>query len=80
MGDVAPDHPGPEIVAASAARSAMVLGVDGRSVYGSTDAGDLPLLWTAGLALRGRRPLGTERAPRTTSCSTIGFAGPRSVG
>src|SRR4029079_16147383 len=38
IGDVAPDHPGLEIVAVSAAGPVMVLGTDGRRVYGSTHA------------------------------------------
>ena len=51
VGDVDPAHPGPEIVATSAAGTLYVLGADGTSVYGSTAAGDLPVLWAGGTGL-----------------------------
>ncbi len=76
IGDVAPDHPGPEIVAASAAGPLMVLGTDGRSVYGSTDAGDVPLLWAGGLALQDADQWGPNRTSNDLIAATVGFAGP----
>ena len=60
IGDVAPDHPGPEIVAASAAGPLMVLGTDGRSVYGSTAIRRPPAALGRRPGARGRRPVGTE--------------------
>jgi hypothetical protein len=76
IGDVAPDHPGPEIVTASAAGPVMVLGTDGRSVYGSTDAGDLPLLWSAGLSLQDKDLWGAHRTSEDLIASTVAFGGP----
>jgi hypothetical protein len=76
IGDVVADHPGPEIVAATAAGPLMVLGVDGKGVYGSTAAGDLPLLWAGGLSLEDADQWGPNRTSNDLVASTVGFGGP----
>ncbi|MBV9950991.1 MAG: VCBS repeat-containing protein, partial [Acidimicrobiia bacterium] len=76
IGDVDPDHPGPEIVTASAAGPIMVLGTDGKGVYGSTDKGDLPLLWSAGLGLDDADLWGAHRTSEDLIASTAAFGGP----
>ena len=77
IGDVDADHPGPEIVAASAAGPIYVLDADGRSVYGSTAVGRPAAALDRRARPRGRRPVRARTAPRTTSSpSIVGFGGP----
>ncbi|HVN50650.1 MAG TPA: hypothetical protein VMT43_04415, partial [Acidimicrobiales bacterium] len=76
VGDVDPDHPGPEIVAASSAGTLYVLDSQGRSVYGSTASGDLPVAWAGGLALQNASRFGASRNSQDIVASLIGLSGP----
>lgn len=76
VGDVDPSHPGVEIVAASAAGNLYVLDEQGRSVYGSTAAGALPVFWAGGLGLEDAGQFGADRNSNDLVASVVGFAGP----
>ncbi len=76
VGDVDPAHPGVEVVVASAAGTMYVLDQQGRSVYGSTAAGALPLVWSAGLRLEDAAQFGANRNSNDIVASAIGFGGP----
>jgi hypothetical protein len=76
VGDVDAAHPGPEIVAVSAAGTVYVLDAAGHSVYGSTATGDLPVLWAGGLALENAGLFGANRNSNDLVASVVGFAGP----
>jgi hypothetical protein len=78
IGDVHPDT-GLEIVASSAAGPLYVLGADGEGVYGESAAGDIPLRWTAGLALENAAIFGPDRNTNDLVATMMGFGGP-SVG
>ena len=76
VGDVVPAHPGPEVAVTSAAGPFYVLGADGKSVYGSTAAGDLPLLWAGGVTLAHAGDFGANRNSNDLVASLSGFGGP----
>ena len=76
VGDVDPGHPGPEIVAASSAGTLYVLDDKGRSVYGSTGSGDLPVAWAGGLVLQNSTRFGALRNSNDIVASLIGLSGP----
>jgi hypothetical protein len=75
VGDVFAANPGPEVVVASSAGPIYVLDEAGKSVYGSTSAGDLPLFWSAGLALQDAGVFGPNRNTNDLVASLIGFGG-----
>jgi hypothetical protein len=75
VGDVFAANPGPEVVVASSAGPIYVLDEAGKSVYGSTSAGDLPLFWSAGLALQDAGVFGPNRNTNDLVASFIGFGG-----
>lgn len=79
IGDVDAGNSGLEIVASSAAGPLYVLDTAGESVYGQTAAGDIPLRWTAGLALENTAIFGPNRNSNDLVASFVGFSGP-SVG
>ncbi len=76
VGDVNAAHPGPEIVAASAAGPIYVLDQGGHSVFGATPAGDLPLFWSAGPNLADAGKFGAQRNSNDLVASLAGFSGP----
>ena len=76
VGDVDPDHPGVEIMAVSAAGTLYVLDDTGKSVYGATSSGDLPVLWAGGLSLANAGEFGALRNSNDIVASVVGFAGP----
>lgn len=76
VGDVVASNPGVEIVAASAAGTLYVFNSQGQSVYGSTAAGDVPLMWTAGLGLEDAGLFGANRNSNDLVASLVGFSGP----
>lgn len=76
VGDVDPSHPGLEVVAASAVGVLSVLGADGKSVYGTTAAGDVPAVWSAGIGLPRAADFGADRNSQDIAASLVAFAGP----
>ena len=76
VGDVNSANPGPEIVAASSAGVVNVFDHAGRSVLGSTAAGDLPLAWAAGLGGEGVPRFGANRNSNDILAASIAFGGP----
>jgi hypothetical protein len=76
VGDVDPDHPGVEVVAASAVGTLDVLGTDGKGVYGSTATGDVPAVWSAGVGLPRAADFGADRNSQDIAASLVAFSGP----
>lgn len=77
IGDVAPTHPGPEIVVGSAAGPLYVFDNTGASIYGTGSNGaDIPLLWTAGVGLEDQGMFGANRNSQDLVASMLGFGGP----
>jgi hypothetical protein len=75
VGDVNAAHPGPEIVASSAAGPVYVFDVSGQSVFGSTAAGDIPLFWSGGVDLEDYDKFGANRSSEDLIASFVGFGG-----
>jgi hypothetical protein len=76
VGEVNAAHAGVEIVGGSAAGPLYVFGSDGHSVFGSTAAGDIPLLWAGGTALENAGDFGPNRNSNDLVASLLGFSGP----
>lgn len=75
VGDVVAANPGPEVVVASSAGPIYVFDEAGAGAYGSTGAGDLPLFWSAGLALEDAGQFGADRTSNDLVASFVGFGG-----
>jgi hypothetical protein len=64
------------VVAASAAVTVTVLGAAGTTIYGSTAAGVVPLLWAGGTGLAHAGEFGALRNSDDLVASVVGFGGP----
>ncbi len=75
IADVHP-NPGVEVVAASAAGPAYVLGADATSVFGRAGDKDLPLTWAGGLDGAGLDRFGAQRTTTDTVATFVSFGAP----
>lgn len=76
IADVHPGLPGREVIAGSSAGPLYVLDAAGNSAYGSSAAGAIPLLWSAGTGLEEAGLFGANRNSNDLVASLLGFGGP----
>ncbi|HEX5094400.1 MAG TPA: hypothetical protein VFX21_00240, partial [Acidimicrobiia bacterium] len=76
VADVAPQSPGPEVIAASAVGPLYVLNAAGDSVFGQSGGKDIPLFWAAGLSGADAGHFGAFRNSTDIAASLVGFGGP----